>query len=90
MNYQQMIENQRVYYQSDITKSYQFRLNALKKLKEAIIKHQDDILDGLKKDQKLSNRVSRAIDKLLEYKDQVKLLQNVFLIHLHVHTHHIN
>ena len=34
-------------------------------------------LDGLKKDQKLCNRVSRAVDKLLEYKDQVKLLQKL-------------
>ena len=34
-------------------------------------------LDGLKKDPALNNRVSRAVDKLLEYKDQVKLLQKL-------------
>jgi aldehyde dehydrogenase (NAD+) len=77
MNYQHIIEEQRIYYQSDITKSYHFRLNALKKLKEAIIKHQDEVLEGLKKDLNKSlfeGYMTEIGVVLLEIKDAMKSL----------------
>lgn len=50
MNYQKTVEDQRIYFKSDITKSYTFRMNALKTLKNSIITYQDEILEGLKSD----------------------------------------
>ena len=50
MSNQISIENLRTYFKSEATLSYPFRLHALKKLKQAILTHQDLILDALYKD----------------------------------------
>lgn len=50
MNYQQMIENQRKFFLSQQTKSYEFRRDALIKLKKAIINYEHEILEALNQD----------------------------------------
>lgn len=42
-----IIEKQRAYFKSDVTKSYNFRILQLKKLKRLIQEHQDEILNAL-------------------------------------------
>ena len=78
MNYQKLIEEQRKYYNSDITKTYAFRLSALQSLKNAIIEFQDDILEGLKKDLNKSlfeGYMTEIGVVLLELKDAMKSLK---------------
>lgn len=50
MDYQMHIKDMKNYYLSGETLSYAFRLQALKKLKSAILNYQNDILDALKMD----------------------------------------
>ena len=50
MNIPQIIENQRNFYNSNITKNVNYRIKALKKLKQVIIKNEEKITDALKKD----------------------------------------
>lgn len=50
MNYSMLLKRQRAYYQSEKTKNYAFRMEALKKLKDSILFYEHDILDALKKD----------------------------------------
>lgn len=44
------VSRQRQYFESGATRSYDFRIQQLKKLKQAIIDHQQDIADALKTD----------------------------------------
>ena len=44
---EKIIESQRVFFQSDATKSYAFRIQQLKKLKALLIEHQTAIMDAL-------------------------------------------
>lgn len=44
------VNQQRTYYDSGVTRSVDFRIQQLKKLKQAIIKHEDEILDALHRD----------------------------------------
>lgn len=50
MNIPQIIENQRRFYNSNITKNVDYRIKALKKLRETIIKNEEKINGALKKD----------------------------------------
>jgi aldehyde dehydrogenase (NAD+) len=50
MNYQELVLKQRAFYQTEATKSYAFRKDALIKLKEAIKLHETDILNALQMD----------------------------------------
>jgi aldehyde dehydrogenase (NAD+) len=50
MNYKQTLDQQNKYYHTHKTRSYQFRYEALKKLKEAILTYDQEIKDALKKD----------------------------------------
>lgn len=50
MNISQIVENQRKFYNSNITKDVDYRIKALKKLKEVIIKNEEYITEALKKD----------------------------------------
>jgi aldehyde dehydrogenase (NAD+) len=50
MNYQESVSKQRTFYQTEVTKSYAFRRDALIKLKEAIKLHETDILNALQMD----------------------------------------
>jgi aldehyde dehydrogenase (NAD+) len=78
MDYQKLVEEQRVYFKSDVTKTYTFRLNALRVLKNAIIEFQDEILEGLKKDLNKSlfeGYMTEIGVVLLEIKDATKSLK---------------
>lgn len=44
------VAKQRAFFESGATRSYEWRIKQLKKLKEAIVKYQDDIQDALKQD----------------------------------------
>ena len=55
MNIETIVEIQRVYFQTGVTKSVEFRLNALKKLKAAIQNNESKINQALKKDLNKSN-----------------------------------
>ncbi|NLB90278.1 MAG: aldehyde dehydrogenase [Clostridiales bacterium] len=50
MNFRQMIDDQRNYFSTGITKSYAFRLEALKKLKKAIIENEQLLAAAMKAD----------------------------------------
>ncbi|MDO9629640.1 MAG: aldehyde dehydrogenase [Acholeplasmataceae bacterium] len=50
MNYQKVLDDQKVYYQAQKTKSYEFRIESLKLLKEAIITYDQEIKEALKSD----------------------------------------
>ena len=45
-----IFESQKLYFHDQKIKSYAFRFEQLSKLKEAISKHQDDIINALRKD----------------------------------------
>ncbi len=47
---QTYLDQQRRYFQTDVTKSYAFRIEQLKKLKQAILANEQAILNALKKD----------------------------------------
>lgn len=50
MNIPQILEKQREFYNSNITKSIEYRIKSLKKLKEVIIRNENKIEEALKKD----------------------------------------
>ena len=50
MTIQSIVQTQRAFYQSHQTKSYKYRLNALKTLKQGILKHESAILEALHAD----------------------------------------
>ena len=50
MNYQLVLDKHHLFFKANHTKSYEFRLNALKLLKEAILTYEEEIKDALKKD----------------------------------------
>lgn len=50
MNISQIIQSQRTFFNSDITKDLSFRIDALNKLYDALIVNEEAILDALKKD----------------------------------------
>jgi aldehyde dehydrogenase (NAD+) len=50
MNYQLVLDKHHLFFKAHHTKSYEFRLNALKLLKEAILTYEEEIKDALKKD----------------------------------------
>jgi aldehyde dehydrogenase (NAD+) len=47
---QEAVARQRAYFESGATRSYEFRIKQLKKLKDAIVKYQEEIQDALKAD----------------------------------------
>jgi len=78
MDYQAHVKDMRKYYLSGETLSYMFRINALKKLKEAVLIYQDDILEALKKDLNKSHFEGFLTEVgivLLEIKDAMKHLK---------------
>lgn len=50
MNYQLVLDKHHLFFKAHHTKSYEFRLDALKRLKEAILTYEEEIKDALKKD----------------------------------------
>ncbi len=50
MDLQKLVDNQREFFNSGVTRSLKFRLNALKRLKTNILSMQQEIFDGLKAD----------------------------------------
>jgi len=50
MNYQLVLDKHHLFFRAHHTKSYEFRLDALKRLKEAILTYEEEIKDALKKD----------------------------------------
>lgn len=50
MNMLDLIDRQREYYDSGVTKTYAFRIQALKKLREAILYYEEEIYDAVKTD----------------------------------------
>lgn len=58
MKYQSLIDSQKKYYQTQITKSYQFRIEQLKKLRKLIKDNEAYILEALYKDLGKSNEES--------------------------------
>jgi len=50
MNIQNLVERQRAYFNTNVTKDLNFRLNALKTLQKGIIAHESKIIEALKKD----------------------------------------
>ena len=50
MNIPELVENQRKFYNSNITKDIDYRIKALKKLREVIIKNEEKINEALRKD----------------------------------------
>ena len=54
----QQLENLRNHFNSGITKPYQFRKEQLKKLKQSIILHEQELYDALYKDLKKRDRKS--------------------------------
>ena len=50
MNYQLVLDQQHLYFNHHQTRSYEFRLDALKRLKEAILTYEEEIKEALKKD----------------------------------------
>ena len=50
MNYQSLVENQKSFFLSEKTKSYAFRLEALIKLKQVVVKYEKEILEALNLD----------------------------------------
>lgn len=50
MDIQKIVEKQRAYYNTQVTKDISFRLNALISLQKAINAHEDKIIEALKKD----------------------------------------
>ena len=54
MAYTNELLNLQNYFKTGETKSYAFRLKQLKKLKQSILKHEDDLYDALNKDLKKS------------------------------------
>jgi len=78
MNYQELVSKQRAFYQTEITKSYVFRRDALIKLKEAIKTHESDILDALQLDLGKSHFegfLTEVSVVLLEINDAIKHLK---------------
>ena len=49
-NYLDVFENQKVFFESNITIDINYRINSLKKLKREIQFFENDIIDALKKD----------------------------------------
>ena len=50
MNLENVIKNQREFFLENNTKSYDFRLKMLKKLRKAIVNHEEEILTALEVD----------------------------------------
>ena len=50
MNYQMVLDKQHAFYHAQKTKSYEFRFEALRSLKEAVLTYDQEIKDALKKD----------------------------------------
>jgi aldehyde dehydrogenase (NAD+) len=78
MNYQELVSKQRAFYQTEITKSYAFRRDALIKLKEAIKMHETDILNALQMDLGKSHFegfLTEISVVLLELNDAIKHLK---------------
>src|SRR5665647_476464 len=50
MNIEEIVQEQRAFFATDATKSVPFRISALKKLKEAILKREQDIYAAMKAD----------------------------------------
>jgi aldehyde dehydrogenase (NAD+) len=78
MNYQELVSKQRAFYQTEITKSYAFRRDALIKLKEAIKVHETDILNALQMDLGKSHFegfLTEISVVLLELNDAIKHLK---------------
>lgn len=78
MDYQAHINKMKVYHKEGHTYSYSFRLQALKKLKEAVQIYQDEILEALKKDLNKSHFEGFLTEVgivILEIKDAMKHLK---------------
>lgn len=78
MDYQAHINKMKVYHKEGHTYSYSFRLQALKKLKEAVQTYQDEILEALKKDLNKSHFEGFLTEVgivILEIKDAMKHLK---------------
>jgi len=78
MDYQAHIKMMREYYLSGETLSYSYRLDALKKLKETVILHQQEILESLKEDLNKSHFEGFLTEigiVILEIKDAIKHLK---------------
>ena len=50
MEIKECVEKQRIFYNTNITKNIEYRIRALKKLKEVIIKNEDKINQALRLD----------------------------------------
>lgn len=78
MNYQELISKQNAFYQTEATKSYTFRRDALIKLKEAIKAHENDILSALQMDlgkSQFEGYLTEVSVVLLELNDAIKHLK---------------
>jgi aldehyde dehydrogenase (NAD+) len=72
------LEKMRTYFKTEETFSYQFRLNALKKLKNAILLYEEDILNALHKDLNKSHFEGLLTEVgvvLIELNDVIKKLK---------------
>jgi aldehyde dehydrogenase (NAD+) len=49
-NYKNLIEKQKTYFQTNITRDVPFRLGALQKLRTSIQLHEKELIDALKSD----------------------------------------
>ena len=78
MDQLKQIENMRRYFKTEKTFSYAFRIEALKKLKQAILAHEDAILDALFKDLNKSHFEGLLTEVgvvLIELNDTIKSLK---------------
>jgi aldehyde dehydrogenase (NAD+) len=78
MDLEKLIKDMRDYHKTNETLSYAFRIEQLKKLKQAIHTYQDDILEALKKDlnkSRFEGFLTEVGIAILEIKDAIKHLK---------------
>lgn len=79
MNYQELVQKQKDFYMTEKTKPYAFRRDALIRLRDAIRKHEKDILTALEEDLGKSHFEGYLTEVgviLLELKDAIKNLKS--------------
>ncbi len=72
-----LINKQKEYFNTNITKDYKFKLNNLIKLKELLISHEEEIYDALKSDLNKSKFESYATELSLIYDELNYMIKNV-------------
>lgn len=81
--YSNIVNNQKEFFKGGLTKNYNFRINALKKLKESIIKYEEDISKSLLLDLGKSSNESYLTEigmVLSELNFHIKKLKNMMKI----------